>query len=242
MTSGRRRRRRLGPLAAALGLAAVATAAHAPAARAAGDSWADHEAQAIADPFEPVNRAVFALNVALQDYALEPAYAAYLGGVPDSVRAVVRNFFDNARLPFSAANATAAGRLDLAGAYAKRFAVNATFGALGTLDVASGLGYRAREAFTVGDVLCAYDVPAGPYVMVPVLGPNNARGLAGRVGDAMAGYAVLDGLYPAYFAGINLNRYGRVRAARRLLDASVDPYLAARSAFAQLDARCGGAP
>ena len=39
--------------------------------------------------------------------------------------------------------------------------------------------------------------------------------------------------------GINLNRYERLRGTRGLLDASVDPYLATRSAFAQLDTRCG---
>jgi ABC-type transporter lipoprotein component MlaA len=72
-----------------------------------------------------------------------------------------------------------------------------------------------------------------------VLGPNNARSLAGRVGDAATGYSVLGDLYPGYFAGINLNRYARLRDSRGLLEASVDPYLATRSAFAQLDTRCG---
>ena len=152
---------------------------------------------------------------------------------------MIHNVFDTARLPFSAVNAAAAGRLELAGSYAKRFAVNATFGALGTLDVASEVGFEHQGAFSIGDVLCTYDVPAGPYVVAPVLGPNNARSLAGRVGDAYAGYSVMGDVYPAYFAGINLNRYGRLRENRGLLDASVDPYLVTRSAFAQLDTRCG---
>ncbi len=210
----------------------------ASAATAGDDAWAA-EAQEPADPIEPVNRAIFELNLKLYDHVLEPAYLAYRDAVPDPVRKVVRHFFDNARLPFSAANAAVAGELDLACGYAKRFAVNTTFGALGTLDVASEVGFERQGAFSIGDVLCAYDVPAGPYLMTPVLGPNNARSLAGRVGDAFTGYSTLGDVYPGYFAGINLNRYEQLRQSRGMLDASVDPYLATRSAFAQLDTRCG---
>lgn len=219
-------------------LAALLAAGPVSAEAKGEESWAASLPEP-ADPLEPVNRAVFELNLKLYDHVLEPAYKAYVEGVPEQARKAVRNFFDNARLPFSAANAAAAGRLDLARDYAGRFAVNATFGLLGTLDVASEVGLERLGAFTVGDVLCAYEVPAGPYLMAPVLGPNNARSLAGRVGDAVAGYSVLGDLYPGYFAGINLNRYARLRDSRGLLEASVDPYLATRSAFAQLDTRCG---
>ena len=222
-------------------VAAVLTALLAPqpaGATAGDDRWAA-EAVEPADPLEPVNRAIFELNLKLYDKVLDPAYWAYIDGVPESARKMIRNVFDTARLPFSAVNAAAAGRLELAGSYAKRFAVNATFGALGTLDVASEVGFEHQGAFSIGDVLCTYNVPSGPYVVAPVLGPNNARSLAGRVSDAYAGYSVMGDVYPAYFAGINLNRYGRLRENRGLLDASIDPYLATRSAFAQLDTRCG---
>jgi phospholipid-binding lipoprotein MlaA len=130
-------------------LAAAALTAmlpHQPAGAAAGDDrWAT-EAVEPADPLEPVNRAVFELNLKLYDNVLEPAYRAYIDGVPESARKMIRNVFDTARLPFSAVNAAAAGRLELAGSYAKRFAVNATFGALGTLEVASEVGLEHQGA------------------------------------------------------------------------------------------------
>ena len=227
----------VGCLAAGL-LAGLAPGPAGAAEGEAEEAWLAETPRPV-DPLEPVNRTLFKLNLELYDHVLEPAYGGYLRTVPASIRTVMRNFFDNARLPFSTANAVIAGRFDLAGDYAKRFAVNTTFGALGTLDVATEVGLASSGPFTVGDVLCTYDVPPGPYVMVPFFGPNNARSLAGRVGDALTGYNILDQVYPVYFAGINLNRYERARGTRGLLEASIDPYLAARTAFAQVDSRCG---
>ncbi len=223
----------------AVGLLAVLALPPAGAAASEAEEAAWAEIAEPADPLEPVNRVVFELNLKLYDHVLEPAYDAYLRAVPVSARSVVRNFFDNARLPFSAANAVMAGRFDLAGDYARQFAVNTTFGALGTLNVATEIGLASADPFTASDVLCAYDVPTGPYVMLPFFGPGNARSLAGRAGDALIGYTALDQIYPAYLAGINLNRYERIHGTRGLLEASVDPYLATRAAFAQVDSSCG---
>jgi len=59
-----------------------------------------------------------------------------------------------------------------------RFLLNSTVGLLGTMDVAKDLGLeRKREDF--GQTLGVWGVGTGPYVMLPGLGPNDARSMSG---------------------------------------------------------------
>jgi phospholipid-binding lipoprotein MlaA len=57
---------------------------------------------------------------------------------------------------------------------AQRFGVNSTVGVLGWYDTATDWGYP-RQELDFGLVLCAYGVDAGPYVVVPFIGPRAAR-------------------------------------------------------------------
>ena len=57
---------------------------------------------------------------------------------------------------------------------AERFGINATVGVLGWYDTATDWGYR-RQELDLGLVLCVYDVDAGPYLVLPFIGPRTAR-------------------------------------------------------------------
>lgn len=57
---------------------------------------------------------------------------------------------------------------------AQRFGVNATVGVLGWYDTATDWGYP-RQELDIGLVLCAYGVDAGPYLVLPFIGPRTAR-------------------------------------------------------------------
>ena len=48
--------------------------------------------------------------------------------------------------------------------------------------------------------------------------------------------------YPPYIVGTNLLRYEEISAARRSLDAALDPYIVARTAFAQRARACDISP
>ena len=58
-----------------------------PAGATAGDDRWAAEAVEPADPLEPVNRAIFELNLKLYDKVLDPAYRAYIDGVCRNRRA-----------------------------------------------------------------------------------------------------------------------------------------------------------
>jgi len=76
------------------------------------DAWAEEEnwgvdadgSQTIADPFEPVNRVFFHFNDKLYYWVLKPVARGYKAILPEDVRIVVRNFFNNLLAPRSIAN------------------------------------------------------------------------------------------------------------------------------------------
>jgi phospholipid-binding lipoprotein MlaA len=209
----------------------------APSGALEDEGWAD--GPVVADPWEPLNRRLFALNLRLYDSVLEPAFRFYTGKVPEDAQRALRNLVDTARQPFSALASASTGDWALSRDYLHRFGVNAVFGLLGTLDVASEIGVPQHEPFTVGDVLCDYAVPPGPYLVLPFFGPSNLRGAAGRVGDIALGVYALADYYPIYIAGAHLQGYEKISAGRRALDDALDSYAMGRAAFAQLDRTCG---
>lgn len=204
------------------------------------EAWA--EPQPVADPLEALNRRLFDLNLRLYDDLLEPAFRLYTAEVPESLQQALRNAVGTARQPFSALASASAGHWSLSRDYLHRFGVNATFGLFGVLDVASEIGIPQREAYTVGDVLCSYVVPPGPYVVLPFFGPTNLRGAAGRAGDIALSVYTLGEFYPPYVIGTNLHRYEQISAGRRTLEGALDPYVMARAAFAEIDRDCGSPP
>lgn len=157
------------PRAAALALGLMATAGGA-------------EAQTVADPFEPVNRAIFSFNQHADRYVLEPTARAYRSVAPTSVRRSVSNFLANLRSPIIFANDLLQGERERAGNTLGRFMINSTLGVFGLFDAAKAFGYQAHwEDF--GQTLGVYGVGDGPYLMLPLLGPSNLRDTVGRVGD-----------------------------------------------------------
>ncbi len=230
------------PLLGALALlAAMATPSWTvraePSPEIEDEAWA--ETQPTPDPWESLNRRLFGFNLGLYDGVLEPAFRLYTTRVPEDVQQALRNLVDTARQPLSALASASAGRWSLSQGYLRRFGVNATFGLLGTLDVASEIGIPRRDAFTVGDVLCDYAVPPGPYIVMPFFGPSNLRGAAGRVGDIALGVYALGDFHLPYILGTNLQRYEQISAGRRSLEGALDPYVLARAAHSQLDRACG---
>ena len=138
--------------------------------------------QDVADPIEPVNRAIFSFNMFVDTWLLEPVARAYRFVAPEAVRRSVANFLANLRSPVIFANDALQGERDRAGITLGRFMINTTLGVVGLFDPASAFGYpRHEEDF--GQTLGVWGVPSGPYLMLPLLGPSNGRDTAGRVGD-----------------------------------------------------------
>jgi phospholipid-binding lipoprotein MlaA len=137
-------------------------------------------ADGIYDPFEPVNREVFAFNHSLDRHAALPAASYYRNAVPGGVRTGVHNFLSNLGLPVTFANDVLQGDLTHAGYSVCRLGVNSTVGVLGVMDPASGYGCPGRDE-DFGQTLGVYGVPGGPYLVMPLLGATLPRDIAGRL-------------------------------------------------------------
>ena len=126
------------------------------------------------DPFEPFNRKALKFNEGVDSLVLKPVATVYRKHVPPLVRTGVSNFFGNMSDGWSAVNSALQFKFANAGENFMRFNVNTFFGLGGILDVASEMNIeRHREDF--GQTLGHWGVPAGPYIMLPLLGPSTLR-------------------------------------------------------------------
>jgi phospholipid-binding lipoprotein MlaA len=126
------------------------------------------------DPLEPFNRRMFAFNEGVDKAVLKPVAEGYRAVTPQPIRAGVTNFFDNLEDLWSAVNSALQLRPQNTAENFMRFSVNTVFGLGGVLDVASEMGIeRHQEDF--GKTLGRWGVPAGPYLVFPLLGPTTLR-------------------------------------------------------------------
>lgn len=126
------------------------------------------------DPFEPYNRQVTRLNESVDAVVLRPTATLYREKVPALVRTGVSNFFGNLGDAWSAVNSALQFKVHNAASNLMRFSVNTVFGFAGVLDIASEMNIeRHREDF--GQTLGRWGVPAGPYLVLPLLGPSTVR-------------------------------------------------------------------
>ena len=64
------------------------------------------------DPYENANRTVFAFNMAVDDYVLEPVSDAYRQAAPESVQKGVQNYVSWTSLPATAVNSGLQGKFE----------------------------------------------------------------------------------------------------------------------------------
>lgn len=129
------------------------------------------------DPFESVNRSVFQFNDAVDRTVLKPVATVYQGAVPSWTRKGVRNFFGNLSDVWSVINNGLQLRGQAFSDSVGRVMINSTLGVGGLLDVASDLDIDKHPA-NFNLTLGRWGVPAGPYVVLPFLGPHTLREVA----------------------------------------------------------------
>lgn len=138
----------------------------------------DPDARDPYDPFEPLNRQVFAFNQAADRLVLRPVARGYDAVVPRPVKNGVANFFDNLATPIWALNHLLQGQPVEAGRQASRFVINSTFGILGLADAAGHSGIERKRAH-FDQTFGKWGIPSGPYLVAPIIGPNTPRSLGG---------------------------------------------------------------
>lgn len=138
------------------------------------------------DPYEGVNRKVFAFNESLDRRLLKPAAQTYQNVVPSPVREGVRNFFGNLGDAWSAVNWLLQGEFNKGVEQGARFAWNSTLGLAGVFDVSGSFGLDKRSQ-DFGQTLGRWGVGPGPYLVLPVFGPSSVRDAMALPVNAMAG-------------------------------------------------------
>lgn len=144
------------------------------------------------DPWEPMNRKIFAFNDVADRYVLTPVAKSYQWVTPNVVEKGISNVFSNLFEVTTIVNDLLQFKFAQAGADTGRFLINSTVGLLGIFDVASPLGLlQNTEDF--GQTLGYWGVGPGPYIVVPILGSYNLR-------DSLGGYT---DTYTDYFGQID---------------------------------------
>jgi phospholipid-binding lipoprotein MlaA len=188
------------------------------------------------DPWEGLNRHTEAFNEGLDNVVLKPVATLYREKVPPLVRTGVSNFFGNMGDAWSAVNSLLQFHLQDAEENFARFHVNTMFGVLGIFDVASDLNIeRHREDF--GQTLGRWGVPAGPYLVLPLLGPSTLRDAAALPVDwrydIISSFGAHSAADVAYALRLVDARSNLLRVSNVLEEAALDRYSFTRDAYLQ---------
>ena len=197
---------------AALALAAVAGCATTP-----GVDHQDRHTAGPKDPYESVNRKVFAFNDALDEYALKPVAKAYNAVIPSPIRTGVHNFFGNFSDAWSAVNQLLQGKAVDAGTMVARVLTNSTIGIAGLFDPATSLGLE-RKPEDLGLTLGHWGLEPGPYLVLPLFGPSDIRDAVALPADTYVSPALL--VAPKYWKEVGVDAIGVVDTRAGLLGAS----------------------
>jgi phospholipid-binding lipoprotein MlaA len=190
------------------------------------------------DPFESMNRGLYAVHRALDAVIFGPAARAYKAVLPAQLRKGMRNMINNLKEPGIAANDLLQAHPGRTARTVARFAVNSTIGVVGLFDFAHDMGFPHHDN-GFGATAGRYNVQPGPYLFIPLVGPTNFRDLLGTIADAFTdplafqpfrdgqviyARAIVDGLDQRAQADEQL---------RAIDDMSTDPYASLRSLFEQ---------
>lgn len=193
------------------------------------------------DPFESINRTVFAFNQTFDEYLLDPVYDHYTAYVPESAREGISNIFSNLREPLTAVSSTLAGEFENASNATARFAINSTVGVLGYFDVGAEWGFES-ERQDLGATLCGYGTPGGAYIVLPVIGPFTVRDFGGRLTYRIALYSLIGpfAFWP-YVVGDDLSDYADDRPLHDVVTyGAIDGYSVERRVYLSYrDKVCG---
>ncbi len=185
------------------------------------------------DPLEPINRGIFSFNNTFDHYLFKPIAKGYDTVVPGPIKTGVSNVFQNVSDVQSIISDAVQLKPAKLGDDLGRVLLNSTIGLGGIFDLATPMGIeRGDEDF--GQTFGYWGIGAGPYLMLPFMGPTSLRDVVGRgidgqidpvgfvssvpVRNSLQGLRVVDarvGLFPAE-ALMNqaaLDRYTFLRSA-----------------------------
>ncbi|MDX9707870.1 MAG: VacJ family lipoprotein [Azospira sp.] len=163
-------KKNLAKSAATLALAAALT----------GGAWAGDNPK---DPAEGFNRAMFAVNEAIDTAIAKPLAKGYDHVAPLPLKVVIGNLFGNVSDLLTGVHNLLQGKPGDALNDWGRVLINTTLGIGGAFDVASEMGLHGNNE-DFGQTLAVWGVGEGAYLFLPVIGPRTVRDAAGFVVDS----------------------------------------------------------
>lgn len=148
---------------------------------------------AYTDPWEGFNRRMYYFNAKADEYVILPVVTGYQKITPDVVQRSINNFFSNLDEISTFINSLLQFKLSVAGETLARFTLNSTVGLAGLFDVATQIGF-AEQNEDFGQTLGYWGVDAGPYLVLPLLGPSSLRDATGLVFDNLVFQQAVDEL------------------------------------------------
>jgi phospholipid-binding lipoprotein MlaA len=146
------------------------------------------------DPWEGFNRTMYKFNYRFDKYVFLPVVNTYEFILPTFVQTGISNVFNNIGEVKTLYNSLFQLKGEKALTTLGRFVTNTTIGIGGLFDPATSFGLtRYEEDF--GQTLGKWGVGTGPYVVLPVLGPNTARSTGGLVFDSGVRYAITTSIF-----------------------------------------------
>ena len=188
------------------------------------------------DPWESMNRRVYAFNDVVDVAVVRPVAQVYDKVLPRFARTGVHNFLGNLSDVWSMANSALQLKGQATAETFMRITVNTFLGLGGVLDVASEMRLEKRKE-DFGQTLGYWGVKPGPYVVLPIFGPSTLRDTLATPLD-MKGDAVQQFNDQAARNVLSVTRVMDVRSGLlQTVDvikaAALDPYTFVRDAYLQ---------
>jgi phospholipid-binding lipoprotein MlaA len=162
------------PLAGAMHRSPIVSGALAALAFGLGLVAWSGSARAMSDPLEPFNRAMFVFNDVLLDYVVTPMGNVAETWLSPDVRQAGRNMYANLSEPEFIVTNLLQGNVREARISLERVAVNTIWGIAGVYDRATEIGLITPRP-EPGEAMCGLGVPAGAYLVLPIVGPANVN-------------------------------------------------------------------
>jgi len=135
------------------------------------------------DPLERYNRTMYKFNDKVDTYLLKPVAKGYDAMTPNPIQKAINNFFSNLDDVVVIVNDLLQLKPVQMASDTGRLIINSSLGLFGFIDWASDIGLeKHNEDF--GQTLGYWGIPAGPYFILPFLGPSTIRDTGGLVTDS----------------------------------------------------------
>jgi phospholipid-binding lipoprotein MlaA len=179
------------------------------------------------------NHDAYEFNKSIDSGVIKPLAKVYKQITPEFLDTGISNVFSNLKDVPNALNALLQLKFEDAASDTGRFMVNSSIGLAGFFDVATKIKLQKHHE-DFGQTLAIWGVPAGEYIMLPVLGPSTVRDSAGKMVDIVTNPYFFFENSLAYYAVDTVDKRAALLATESLLnDLSDDDYSSLRDAWLQ---------